>query len=88
MMMQNPCVTIDDPMNPHNNVGKSSFKFFEIKVIYNTQVNPTFRWLLTILKEYFSLVVSVIAITITIGEVVKQAKNLRQFFKLSGKPKK
>jgi hypothetical protein len=27
------CITIDDPLNPSNNVGKSSFKFYEIKVI-------------------------------------------------------
>jgi hypothetical protein len=33
MIMMNPgCVQIDDPLNNHNNVGKSSFKFYEIKV--------------------------------------------------------
>lgn len=30
--MQSYCVQIDDPLNNHNNVGKSSFKFSEIKV--------------------------------------------------------
>lgn len=38
--MQNPCVQIDDPLNNHNNVGKSSFKFYEIKVktpLYDNQ---------------------------------------------------
>ena len=49
MMMQNQCVTIDDPMNPHNNVGKSSFKFYEIKVS-TLQGNLSYRWLLTILS--------------------------------------
>lgn len=31
MNMHSQCVQIEDPLNPHNNVGKSSFKFFEIK---------------------------------------------------------
>jgi hypothetical protein len=39
MMIHNNCITIDDPINPHNNVGKSSFKFFEIKVI-QTSLKP------------------------------------------------
>jgi hypothetical protein len=32
------CVTIDDPLNPHNNVSKSSFKFYEIKVSISNYV--------------------------------------------------
>ena len=40
-MMQSKCVTIDDPMNPHNNVGKSSFKFYEIKVTGEMCFNTT-----------------------------------------------
>lgn len=31
-MMASPCAQIDDPLNPHNNVAKSSFKFYDIKV--------------------------------------------------------
>ncbi len=34
LMLQSHTIQIDDPLNPHNNVGKSSFRFDEIKVLY------------------------------------------------------
>ena len=63
MMMQNPCVQIDDPLNTHNNVGKSSFKFYEIKVVTMVLTFSHFRWPLTMLREFSSWGVSASAIT-------------------------
>ena len=39
--MSNP-LQIDDPLNPHNNVAKSSFKFEDIKISFNFTYNMSF----------------------------------------------
>ena len=59
-------MTIDDPMNPHNNVGKSSFKFYEIKVTAKCLKVPC-RWLLTTPRKSSSSAASVIATTLRVG---------------------
>jgi hypothetical protein len=63
MIMQNPCVQIDDPLNPGNNVAKSSFKFFEIKVRFWYILSSLYSMHLTTLRECSCLAVSATATT-------------------------
>jgi hypothetical protein len=59
----NQTVQIDDPLHSHNNVGKSSFKFFEIKVPIPFLLMINFRNLLNSQARSVSLDASVTATT-------------------------